>query len=201
MEMNPNLSDKARYDYDLIMRAQKGDNSAYSELLERYRDAIYFMLLKKVNNPIDAEDLTIEAFGKAFNNIHSYNSQYAFSTWLYRIAKNNCVDYIRRKKNSTYSLDPIGFEEGGQLPDQELKSTILDPEERFIKEEKAEMLQKVIRQLKPRYSMLIRLRYYQELNYEEISRELDIPLGTVKAQLFRSRKLLHAMIKPEVNNL
>ena len=93
MEINENLSDKAKRDYMLVRKATDGDQKAYAELLDRYRDAIYYMLLKMVNNASDAEDLTIEAFGKAFKNLNQYAPNYAFSTWLFKIATNNCIDF------------------------------------------------------------------------------------------------------------
>src|SRR5512138_1461909 len=105
MEVNTNLSEKAQYDYELVLHAMDGDQRAYAELMGRYRDAIYFMLLKMVNNASDAEDLTIEAFGKAFKNIDQYAPNYAFSTWLFKIATNNCIDFIRKRKANTVSLD------------------------------------------------------------------------------------------------
>jgi len=98
MEVSPNLSEKAQHDFLLVQKARSGDQKAYAELLGRYRDAIYFMLLKMVNNPSDAEDLTIEAFGKAFKNIGQYTPNFAFSTWLFKIATNNCIDFIRKKE-------------------------------------------------------------------------------------------------------
>jgi RNA polymerase sigma-70 factor (ECF subfamily) len=200
MEINPNLSDKAKHDLVLVQRAKKGEEKAFSELLTRYRDTIFFMLLKKVNNEIDAEDLTIEAFGKAFNNIHQYTPKFAFSTWLFKIANNNCIDFLRKQKNKTYTLESFSndYDSNSTL---EIASTILDPEERIIKNQKAEFLKSIILQLKPRYSTLVKLRYYKEMSYHEIAEELDIPIGTVKAQLFRSRELLHAMLKPKVKNL
>ena len=97
MELNPNLSLKAQKDIELVEKAKAGDQQAYGELLGRYRDAIYFMLLKMVNSPVDAEDLNIEAFGKAFKNIDQYTPNFAFSTLLFKIATNNCIDFIRKK--------------------------------------------------------------------------------------------------------
>ncbi|MDA3911487.1 MAG: sigma-70 family RNA polymerase sigma factor [Bacteroidales bacterium] len=200
MEISSNLSDKAKYDLVLVERAKNREESAFAELLQRYRDTIFFMLLKKVNNEIDAEDLTIEAFGKAFNNIHQYTPNFAFSTWLFKIANNNCIDFLRKQKKKTYPIDAyIHDDENRQSVD--VATTLLDPEERLIKDQKAEMLKDIIRQLKPRYSTLIKLRYYREMSYAEIAEELDIPLGTVKAQLYRSRELLQAMLKPDVKNM
>ena len=99
IEINPDLSEKALIDYRLVRAAiDHGDQKAYAQLMDRYRDSIYFMLLKMVNDRDDADGLTIEAFGKAFNKLHQYTPNYAFSTWLFKIASNNCIDFIRKKK-------------------------------------------------------------------------------------------------------
>lgn len=200
MEISPNLSDKAKHDLVLVEKAKEGEESAFAELLQRYRDTIFFMLLKKVNNEIDAEDLTIEAFGKAFNSIHQYTPKYAFSTWLFKIANNNCIDFLRKQKNKTYPLESF-VQDDENSHGIDVATTLLDPEERLIKDQKAEWLKDIIRQLKPRYSTLIKLRYYKEMSYAEISEELNIPLGTVKAQLYRSRELLQAMLQTNVKNI
>ena len=128
MEVNPNLSEKAKHDYKLVRLAANGDQKAYAELLDRYKDAIYYMLLKMVNNSSDAEDLTIEAFGKAFKSIGQYTPNYAFSTWLFKIATNNCIDFIRKKKANLISLDQTSDDQDciGTAP---LQSNTPDPEE------------------------------------------------------------------------
>jgi RNA polymerase sigma factor (sigma-70 family) len=195
-ELNPNLSEKAVYDYKLVSQAvNNGDQKAYAELMSRYKDSIYFMLLKMVNNRDDADDLTIEAFGKAFKNLHQYTPDYAFSTWLFKIATNNCIDFIRRKRKMTFSIDK-GFEnDEGQETTLELKSGTLDPEENMIKKQKAVLMRDIVEKLKPRYKRLVELRYFQERSYEEIATELQLPLGTVKAQLFRAREFLFQILK------
>src|SRR5438477_3547642 len=137
MEVNPNLSEKAQIDFKLVQQAVKGDQKSYAELMGRYKDSIYFMLLKMVNNRDDADDLTIEAFGKAFKNLHQYTPDYAFSTWLFKIATNNCIDFIRRKKKMTFSIDHGIEAESGAEIQYEVKSPTLDPEERLIKKQKA----------------------------------------------------------------
>jgi len=190
MELNPNLSLKAQQDMDLVEKARKGDQLAYGELLGRYRDAIYFMLLKMVNSPIDAEDLTIEAFGKAFKNIDQYTPNFAFSTWLFKIATNNCIDHIRKKRASHVSLDQTLDGEDSLLPSAMIQADTLDPELTMINKQKVKHMRNVVSKLKPRYRQLVELRYFKEFSYEEIATELDIPIGTVKAQLFRARELL-----------
>ncbi len=194
-ELENHLSEKAARDYDLVKAALEGDETAFARLLARYKDAIYFMLLKMVSNKSDAEDLTLEAFGKAFKNLHQYSPDYAFSTWLFKIASNNCIDFLR-KKRGTYV--PI---EGNSQDNQEnespikLKSKDPNPEERLIRKQKAILMRKVVRKLKPRYQTLVEYRYFRELSYEEIAKELNLPLGTVKAQLFRAREMMFKLIE------
>jgi len=190
MEINSNLSTKAQKDVELVERAKKGDQQAYAELMGRYRDAIYFMLLKMVNSSIDAEDLTIEAFGKAFKNIDQYAPNFAFSTWLFKIATNNCIDFIRKKRGSHISLDHSMDGEDSLQPSSLIQSDSLDPEANMINQQKIKMMREVVTKLKPRYRNLVELRYFKEFSYEEIADELDLPIGTVKAQLFRARELL-----------
>jgi RNA polymerase sigma factor (sigma-70 family) len=196
MEISNNLSDKAKFDLILVEQAVNGDQRAYAELMERYRDAIYFMLLKMVNNKSDAEDLTIEAFGKAFKSIKQYTPNFAFSTWLFKIATNNCIDFIRKRKANIVSIDHPTQEGDGvsSSPATNLLSGGLDPEETLIKEQNIILVKTVVSKLKPRYRKLIELRYFKEYSYEEIADELSLPLGTVKAQLFRARELLYNIL-------
>lgn len=186
-------SDKAKYDLELVGRAIAGDQKAYAELLSRYRDSIYFMLLKMVNNKSDAEDLTIEAFGKAFKNIRQYSPNYAFSTWLFKIASNNGIDFLRRKRGFIISID--GDDQKEDSKPMTVIDEGLDPAEAMIKSQIADLVRTVVQKLKPRYRTLVEMRYFQELSYEEIATQLDLPLGTVKAQLFRSRELLYNILK------
>lgn len=186
--MNPELSSKAQYDLRLVEEARKGDQKAYAELMDRYRDSVYYMLIKMVGNSSDAEDLTIEAFGKAFRNINNYTPTFAFSTWLFRIATNNCIDFIRKKKSTISSVDyHSDYQESitASLP-----ADAPDPEEEMIIRQKSDQLKQVIKLLRPQYRTLIELRFFKEYSYDEIANELGIPLGTVKAQIYRAKELL-----------
>lgn len=198
MEINQVLSDKAKNDLILVEQAKGGNEKAFASLLNRYRDSIYFMLLKMVSNPSDAEDLTIEAFGKAFRSLDSYTPNYAFSTWLFKIATNNCIDFIR-KKQTTPSIIDHGPDEDMDSYTVNIQSDTPDPEESLINQQKITALRDIVNQLKPRYRKLIELRYFKEFSYEEISAELDIPIGTVKAQLFRAKSLLYNVLKKTDN--
>lgn len=200
MEINPNFSANARNDFMLVCRAKDGDQKAYAELMQRYKDSIYFMAVKMVNNKDDAMDLTVETFGKAFENIEKYKPDFAFSTWLFRIATNNCIDFIRKKRLNVVSLQALS-EDDGEEKQFQVRSEGLNPEETSIKKQENEKLKNIVEQLPSRYRTLIILRYYDELSYEEIARQLDIPLGTVKAQLFRARDLLANIMNRKKNNL
>jgi RNA polymerase sigma factor (sigma-70 family) len=197
MEISQRMTGKAIRDFELVRAAlDKGDQSAYAELMRNYRDALYFMMLKMTNNPQDADDLTIEAFGKAFKNLRQYTPDYAFSTWLFKIASNNCIDFIRKRKlneNISFNLNDLP-DSGDGLADV-LPASTRNPEEDIIRKQKIEALRGIIDKLKPHYKRLIELRYYDERSYEEISIELDLPIGTVKAQLFRAREFLYHILK------
>jgi len=197
MEVNDHLTEKGKRDVELIRNAlHHGDQKAYTELMNNYRDSLYFMMLKMTNNPEDADDLTIEAFGKAFKNLHQYTPEFAFSTWLFKIASNNCIDFIRKKRlNEPVSINMIDLADNGDDLADMLPATSRTPEEDIIRQQKIQALREIIDRLKPHYKKLIQLRYYDERSYEEISSELNLPIGTVKAQLFRAREFLYHILK------
>lgn len=193
MEVNQKLTEKGQRDYKLIRLAlDNGDQHAYAELMNNYRDSLYFTMLRMTSDPHDADDLTIEAFGKAFKNLFQYTSEYAFSTWLFKIATNNCIDFMRKKSRGNFAESP-------DVGDDDMSSQVVtitpDPEEQFIIAQKIHLMHEVVHRLKPHYKKLIELRYFKEYSYEEIVQELNLPLGTVKAQLFRSREFLYNILK------
>lgn len=201
VDIKSRLSEKGQRDYDIIERAKKGDQMAYTQLLGLYRDSIYFLVLKMVHSSEYAEDLTIEVFGKAFSNLKQYQPNYAFSTWLYRIATNNCIDFIRKQRISTTSIDS-SFDDGeGDKMFIQIAEKGLNPEEKAMKKQKIKFLREVVKKLKPHYRKLIELRYFKELSYDEIASEMEMPLGTVKAQLFRAREFLAKLLSNEKDHL
>lgn len=195
METIQSTSERSKRDYLLLREAlDHGNQQAYAELLRLYRNPIYYMLLKMMNDPNDAEDLTMEAFGKAFKNLDQYSPEFAFSTWLFKIAANNCIDYMRKKSNMPTCVDQdlfnieINFNDlNGGMPDT--------PEERIIEKQKIIMLRNAVDQLRPKYKQLIELRYFKEFSYEEISQELGISLNNVKIQLFRAKEMLAGIMQ------
>ena len=196
MEITSHLTDKARRDYVLVQLAiNEGDQKAYAELMNNYRDTLYFMLLKMTNNATDADDLTIEAFGKAFKNLQKYTTDYAFSTWLFRIAANNCIDYLRKRNQIQYVFGSNADGEQSENDPARMPSPNPGPEDMVIAKEKIQLMRDLVERLKPHYRLLVEMRYFQELSYEEIAVKLDLPLGTVKAQLFRAREFLYNILK------
>ena len=190
------LSEKAQKDYELVLRATKNkDQQAFSDLMDKYKDPIYYMLLKMVNNNDDAEDLTLEAFGKAFNRLNQYTPNFAFSTWLFKIATNNCIDFLRKKKKNVMSINNRVSNNDGEEYMFEIKSDGMTPEQIAMNEQKIQLMRQYVKKLKPRYEILVEMRYFKEMSYEEISIELNLPLGTVKAQLFRAREFLYNIMK------
>jgi RNA polymerase sigma-70 factor (ECF subfamily) len=189
MEIN-SLSEKALHDYAIVKRAITGEEKAFTALFERYREPVFFMILKMVNNRTDAEDLMFEAFEKAFASLDNYSPQFAFSTWLFKIASNNTIDFIRKRKTQVISIDKddINAEDRGYI--YNIQADTPSPEEEAIRKQRAEYMREKVGLLQGRYRRLIELRYFEEFSYEEIAQTLNIPLGTVKAQLFRARELL-----------
>ena len=195
-------SDKAQRDYELVLAARdKGDQRAYADLMRFYREPIYMMLLRMTHNPTDADDLTIETFGKAFCQLHTYTPSNTFATWLFAIASNSGIDYIRRRRLETVSLSNISMRNEDETIEFPLPSDEANPEEALITTQRGELLREVVGQLKPRYRKIVQMRYFEELSYDEIAEKLKIPLGTVKIQLRRARMLLAEILKSQKYSL
>ena len=198
MELNDTFTTKSQRDYILVRSAiEDGNQQAYAELMQNYRDSLYMLMYKMVNDPYEAEDLTIEAFGKAFCNLNQYTCEYAFSTWLFKIATNNCIDFLRKKKVQYLMIDARNADDDNSAP-FELPDDKSTPEEQLFDKEKVVQVRNFVNQLKPHYRQLIELRFYEELSYEEISERLGMPLGTVKAKLFRAKSMLQAIMEGKV---
>lgn len=151
MEITNNLSEKALYDYKIVRNAIAGDEKAYGELFKRYKDSVYFMILKMVNNRTDAEDLMFEAFEKAFTSLNYYSPQFAFSTWLFKIASNNTIDFIRKRKAQMVSLDvdDINPEDRGYI--NSIPADVRTPDEEAIRQQRAAFMREKVALLKGRY--------------------------------------------------
>ena len=178
---------------EIITLASNGDQHAYTQLLDHYWSEVYYFILKKTENEVDTEDITIETFAKAFDKLKTYNATYAFNTWLLTIAKNVHIDLIRKRSHINSFV---------HLTDEEnyLLNTIIDDdtlEDQLIYEQNLATLKKCIKQLKPHYQQIIQLRYFQERSYNEIAEIINEPLNNVKIKLLRAKKLLTELIKKQ----
>ncbi|MEQ9465852.1 MAG: sigma-70 family RNA polymerase sigma factor [Ekhidna sp.] len=201
-ELNRQFSEKALRDFKLIDLATEGkDQAAYAELMQRYKKPVYHMILKMVRNVDDAEDLTIEAFAKAFKNLSRFKKDYTFSTWLFRIATNNAIDFIRKKKLNTFSLNSTFTDDSGESVNMDVQDKNLTPDQEAIKDQKIELVRMFVDKLPAKYQRLVKLRYFDELSYDEIAQELEAPLGTVKAQLHRARELMYELVKDKKKHI
>ena len=198
IEEYSNFSTKALYDIKLVERALRHeDQKAFAELMKRYWEPVYFMLLRMITNKDDAEDLTIEAFAKAFKNLSQYSTNFAFSTWLFKIASNNAIDFLRRNKEHKVvtSLNKPYGEEGSEELSAFIKGSDLNPEESFIRKQNIDRIRIVVEKLKPRYREIVELFYIEELSVEEIATRTELPISTVKTRLFRARDFLFTIVK------
>lgn len=187
------------HDLELVTRAvEQRDQEAYQLILKRYKPAITRLMYNMVKNQADADDLTMEAFAKAFKKIGSYTPSYAFSTWLFKIATNNCIDHIRRKRIHTLSIDtPRADSDSGETYSTLVRSEELSPEEDVMRDQKLKLIRKGIRQLSPQYRLLLEMRYFEDSSYDRISQDMEIPLGTVKAQLHRAKQMLQRALRED----
>lgn len=187
-------SQSSLQDEEYVKAALKGDQKAYQKLTEKYRVPLQYHVTKMVKETEQVEDLVQEAFIKAFKNLDSYNNSYAFSTWLYRITTNHTIDYLRKKKLKTTSIDkPIKTREGEmsfELPDEQAET-----DRTIIRRQRKKIITNAIENLPEKYRQVIQMRHIEELSYQEIADQLDLPLGTVKAHIFRAREMLYKALK------
>jgi len=192
-------ADSREEDSRLIQDAIRGNDLAYKHLMEKYHDPIFNFIFRMVHDREQVEDLTQEAFIKAFASLKSFNEEYAFSTWLYKIATNNCIDYIRKRKLQMYSIDkPIESKDSDftfELPDDSYEA-----DRDLIDTQRASFLRKAIDELPEKYRRVIQLRHVEEKSYEEIADLLELPIGTVKAHIFRAREMLYKQLRHRIRN-
>ena len=174
-----------------IEKAKKGDQVAFTYLLDHYWNEVYGFMLKRTENETDAEDIAIETFSKAFDKIATYNPEFQFNTWLIAIAKNVHIDMLRKKKSTVFV--EMSNEEDHQA--YNVADTTPSIEDAIITEQNLSRLLQFIKELKPHYQEVIQLRYFQEMSYQEISEQLNEPLSNVKIKLLRAKKLLAEIIE------
>ncbi len=181
-----------------IRKALKGDQVAYRAILKKYHDQVYNLLYRMVHDKDEVEDLTQEAFIKAFNSLKNFNEEFAFSTWLYKIATNNCIDYIRKKKLATFSIDkPIESKDGEYS--YEIPDSTYEPDKTLIAGQRTKILEEAVNALPEKYRQVILMRHTEDMDYQEIADALKLPLGTVKAHIFRAREILYKRLRKKIH--
>ncbi len=184
-------------DFALVKRAVAGEQKAYEELVTRYRGPLQNVMYRMVRSMEESEDLVQEAFMKAFASLSNFNFEYSFSTWLYKIATNNCIDHLRRKKLQTTSIDaPIEYKDSSYT--FEIPDLTYYPDKEMMRNERNSLIKRAIDSLPEKYKTVIYLRHSDELSYEEIAEMLKVPIGTVKARIFRAREMLNRFLKGKV---
>lgn len=195
-EVKKSLSEKALHDQSLVKKVlDSGDRKAYAELMNTYSDQVYARMILMAGTPLDAEDLTLEAFSKAFEKLEQYAFDYAFSTWLFRIAKNNAIDYLRKKnkgEDPEHPADSTDIDTNSDV--SEIPCQLPGPEQLLINQQETGLLREIVQGLKPNYKSIIEMHYFRELSCEEIAAELNLPESTVKVRLFRARELLYNIL-------
>jgi RNA polymerase sigma factor (sigma-70 family) len=186
--------------YNKVMLAKEGDQKAIAFLLERYKKSLLSMILKMVRNLDDAEDISIEVFEKAFRNIHKFDAKYSFSTWLFKIGTNHTIDFLRHKKLKTFSIHGEVSDGKGDSFTIDVASHDFDPQEILLKKQSHEQLRDIVSQLPAMYQTLIRMKYFDELSLEEIQKEIQIPVNTIKIRLFRARNLILGIMEGKRSN-
>ena len=181
-------------DIKAINKCLSGDSSGFNLLQKKYKSIVTSLVRRMVKNEEDVEDITQETFIKAYNALHSFQFGYSFSAWLYRIASNNCIDFLRKKRFQVISLNVKSHDS-----DDEEEMEILDdsymPDIKVLNDEKKKTLNEAFEKLPDNYKQILKLRHEEDLDYNEIAERLSIPIGTVKAHLFRARKLMYDHLK------
>jgi RNA polymerase sigma factor (sigma-70 family) len=196
--VRPGSLERRSEDALLIRSALRGDQAAYKRLMKKYHAALFNLICRLVRNRAEAEDLTQEAFVKAFASLKNFNAEYAFTTWLYKIATNNTIDYIRKRKLDTFSINkPIESDESDYT--FELPDVTHQPDRELMQGQKKVMIEEAISRLPEKYRRVIVLRHTEERDYAEIAKLLKLPIGTVKAHIFRARELLYRQLRTKLS--
>jgi RNA polymerase sigma-70 factor (ECF subfamily) len=189
------VPERLQRDYQLVCDARDhGSSKAYADLMATYREPLYLLLLRMTRNTTAADDLTIETFGKAFLQLHRYAPTSTFGAWLYSIGVNTYIDHLRRNRLDTVPLSSAEHNSEGDFIEYQIPSNMPTPEESLIRVQRDENLKRIVDNLKEPYRQIIRMRYYEDLSYEDIADRLHIPLGTVKVRLSRAKELLAAVV-------
>lgn len=180
----------------LVRLARNGDRQAFEELVEMYKDKIYHLGYRMLSNSMEAEDVTQDTFLRVYMNLDRYDENQKFSTWIYRIGTNLCIDRLRKRK-PTYSLDAEMPEGDGTDWYSLLKSDQDTPEEEIVLSETQDQIRSAIETLPEKYKSVVILRYLHDMSLQEIGDVLGMPVTTVKTRVHRGREFLRKKLEPE----
>jgi len=190
---------RAAEDAALVKRAIAGDQKAFKSLARRYKNAVALIVFKLVRDRTQVEDLTQEVFIKAFQHLDDFDYAHQFASWLFKIANNHCIDYIRKKKLRVYSIDDQVKTEDGEI-EYEIPDSTYEPDLNMLREQKARLIHHAIDSLPKKYREVIILRHQEELSYDEIAEETGLPVNTIKVQLFRAREMMYKYLKDRIKH-
>ena len=200
--MEATATERMQRDYQLVCDARdRGNHRAYADLMDTYREPLYLLLLRMTHNTTMASDLTVDTFSKAFCQLHRYAPTGSFSSWLFSIGVNTYIDYLRRRRMDTVSLNSMQRNGDGEFIEYQIPSNQPNPEESMMRKERNNALREVVQALKQPYRQIVEMRYYDELSYEQIAEQLDIPIGTVKIRLLRAKNLMQAIVNTKKSAL
>lgn len=188
----------------LVQRARQGDQAAFFDLVKRHKHGVERLIRPMVRSASsdELEDLVQESLTKALLHLNSYSEEYAFSTWLYRIATNHAIDYLRRKKLNAFSISAPPSMSTHKSEDESREFEISDaswvPDDVMLADERTTLIEAAIEKLPENYKRIIRLRHNDDMEYEEIARVLNLPMGTVKVHLHRARAALAKMLEGKI---
>lgn len=186
-------------DLRLINKALKGDQAAYQRLVNKYKPTITFVLYRIVQDKDDVEDVVQEVFINTFRALKSFKKEYSFFSWIYKIALNKGIDYLRKKKLKTFSIDKPVTAKDGEVH-YEVPDSTYEPDKHIIASEKSALINAAIEKLPPKYKRVIIMRHMEEKDYSEIAEELKLPIGTVKVHIFRARELLNKYLRHKIRH-
>ncbi|MGO9481652.1 MAG: RNA polymerase sigma factor [Candidatus Kryptoniota bacterium] len=190
---------RAGEDAALVQSAIDGDQKAFKTLARRYKNAVALIVFKLIRDRSQVEDLTQEVFIKAFQHLNDFDYEHQFASWLFKIANNHCIDYIRKKKLKVYSIDDQIKTEDGEV-EYEIPDSTYEPDLNMLREQKSSLIRKAIDSLPAKYREVIVLRHQEELSYEEIAAKTGLPVNTIKVQLFRAREMMYKYLKDRIRN-
>jgi RNA polymerase sigma factor (sigma-70 family) len=189
------ITEKGKEDFKLLERfVSNGDQLAFKKLMDKHRNQIYNIAFKLVHNPETAEDLTLEVFTKVFTQLHTFNQQNAFSTWLYKMATNHAIDFMRKKKIETTSIEHSFKRDEDERMEINIVDDSMSAVDTMVQHQDSQMIRNAMDRLSPKYKEILELRFYDDLSYEEIAEKSNLPIGTVKTNLNRAKSMFQKII-------